>query len=166
MSWFSRLAGSVSKSIFPSAQDNKYLPHAPTIMAAGSKWYNATEIHKKEVLDRIVKEINIQTDLYPCIDIRQIAAVVIGDSYIGNYNIYLRELHKDFVEETMEIAKMQHFEQHKRNMRIFFLITRLKIHLHSKLTRLRYKKAEMKYAAELVAINTKATDTLVKEVEL
>jgi hypothetical protein len=164
MSWFSQLARSVSKSIFSNSTEDKFLPQAPTIMAAGSQWYNIAEIHRKDVLDRIVKEVKEQTDLYSCIDIRDIADIVIGDSHIGSYTIYLRELHKDFVEDTKEIAQMQHFEKHKRNMRIFFLITRLKIHLHSKLKHLRNKKAEMIFATQVALIKTK--ETLVKEVEL
>jgi hypothetical protein len=162
MSWFSRLARSVSKSVFSNSSEEQFLPQAPTIMAAGSQWYNIAEIHRKDVLERIVKEVKEQTDLYSCIDIRDIADIVIGDSHIGSYTIYLRELHKDFVEDTKEIAQMQHFEKHKRNMRIFFLITRLKIHLSSKLKRLRNKKAEMIFATQLALIK----ETPAEEVEL
>lgn len=166
MSWFSRLAGSVSKSIFPSTGENKFLPHAPTIMAAGSQWYNSAEIQREDVLNRIVKDVRSSTDLYSCINVYEIADTIIGNIHLGNYGTYLRELHKDLVEETRECAMELHYERHKNNMRIFFLITRLKIQLHSKLKHLRNKKAKMKYAAELVAINTKPTDTLVKEVEI
>jgi len=162
MSWFSRLARSVSKSVFSNSSEEQFLPQAPTIMAAGSQWYNIAEIHRKDVLERIVKEVKEQTNLYSCIDIRDIADIVIGDSHIGSYTIYLRELHKDFVEDTKEIAQMQHFEKHKRNMRIFFLITRLKIHLSSKLKRLRNKKAEMIFATQLALIK----ETPAEEVEL
>ena len=162
MSWFSLLARSVSKSVFSNSSEEQFLPQAPTIMAAGSQWYNIAEIHRKDVLERIVKEVKEQTDLYSCIDIRDIADIVIGDSHIGSYTIYLRELHKDFVEDTKEIAQMQHFEKHKRNMRIFFLITRLKIHLSSKLKRLRNKKAEMIFATQLALIK----ETPAEEVEL
>ena len=166
MSWFSRLAGSVSKSIFSDSGENKFLPQAPTIMAADSKWYNSAQIQREDVLNRIVKDVRESTDLYSCINVYEIADTIVGNTYLGNYGTYLRELHKDLVEETRECAMELHYERHKNNMRIFFLITRLKIQLHSKLKHLRNKKAKMKYAAELVAINTKPTDTLVKEVEI
>ena len=91
MSWFSRLAGSVSKSIFSDSRENKFLPHAPTIMAAGSQWYNSAEIQREDVLNRIVKDVNDSTDLYPCINVYNIADTIVGNMYLGNYGTYLRE---------------------------------------------------------------------------
>jgi len=142
MSWLSQLAESVSKSIFQKKQENKFLPQAPTIMASDSKWYNSAQIQREDVINRIVKDVNESTDLYSCINVYEIADTIVGNTYLGNYGTYLRELHKDLVEETRECVMELHYERHKNNMRAFFLITRLKIHLHNKLINLRNKKSE------------------------
>ena len=160
MSWFSRLAGSVSKSIFSDSRENKFLPQAPTIMAADSKWYNSAQIQREDVLNRIVKDVRSSTDLYSCINVYEIADTIVGNTYLGNYGAYLRELHKDLVEETRECVMELHYERHKNNMRIFFLITRLKIRLHSKLMRLRKKKAEV------IDGDSQSKEILAEEVEL
>ncbi len=151
MSWFSRLAGSVSKSIFSDSGENKFLPQAPTIMAANSKWYNSAQIQREDVLNRIVKDVNDSTDLYPCINVYNIADTIVGNMYLGNYGTYLRELHKDLVEETRECAMELHYERHKYNIKFFFLVTRLKIHLHNKLINMRNKKAAINDAPKSIS---------------
>ena len=142
MSWFTRFANTISKAIISSGEQG--LPVAPSVMAAGSKWYGEIGPTKNEVLNRIVNDVSKDIDMYDFINLREIANDIVGDADIGSYHNYLAYLHKDFVEDTKEVATSLHFEQHKKNVTFFFLITRLKIHLHRKITYMRQKKAQKK----------------------
>jgi len=142
MSWFTRFANTISKAIVTSGE--KGLPVAPSVMAAGSKWYGEIGPAKEEVINRIVNDVSKDIDIYDFINLGNIANDIVGNTDIGSYHNYLAYLHKDFVEDTKEVATSLHYEQHKKNVTFFFLITRLKIHLHRKITYMRNKKTQKK----------------------
>ena len=124
MSWLQQIAAAV----FPPYKNNKQkLPLAPSIMAAGSPWYEEIIISREEVKLRLIKEVIKEHPHLQSIKLAEIVMKVMGTTPIKSYRDYYIYLHIDFLHETIETAQDKYEERHLKNMRLFYIIARLKI---------------------------------------
>ena len=121
MSWLAKL----SNKLFPSKK--KFLPEAPSIMAASSPWYCDAPIKRSLVEQRILQDVLTKKKELETIDLEKIIRDVTEDADLGGYRGYFLLWHKGFVEDVYKQALYKYIERHNRNMEFLRNIVFLRI---------------------------------------